>query len=133
MRIEGQRRSDNIEDRGRGSGGGGGLPVQALASVFRLLGVKGTLIAGAVLLVGFFLLPSTLRQQLLGALSGGAASSEEGAPGVGSACKASPANEKACDFSRVVLASTEDVWTSQFQRGALPKYRGAPGAYPAPT
>jgi predicted metalloprotease len=131
MRIEGHRRSDNIEDRGRG-GGGGGLPVQALASVFRLLGVKGTLIAGAVLVVGFFLLPTGLRQQLLGALSQGGGS-DEGAPGAGSACKASPANEKACDFSRVVLASTEDVWTSQFQRGALPRYQSAPSAYEQPT
>jgi uncharacterized protein len=132
MRIEGHRRSDNIEDRGRGGGGGGGLPVRAIGSIFRLLGFKGTLIVGAVLAVGYFVLPSGLRQRLLGALSGGD-SSGEGTSGAGSACKASPANEKACDFSRVVLASTEDVWTAQFQRGALPRYQSAPGAYQQPT
>jgi len=133
MRIEGHRRSDNIEDRGRGGGGSGGLPVRALGSVVRLLGIKGALIVGALLVVGYFLLPSGLRQQLLGALSGGDVGSGEGATGAGSACKASPANEKACDFSRVVLASTEDVWTAQFQRGALPHYQSAPGAYQQPT
>jgi uncharacterized protein len=132
MRIEGHRRSSNVEDRGRGGGGGGGVPVQALGAVFRLLGVKGALIVGALLVVGYFVLPSGLRQQLLGALSDGAGSGQ-GAQGTGSACKASPANEKACDFSSVVLASTEDVWTSQFQRSALPRYESAPGAYQQPT
>jgi predicted metalloprotease len=48
-------------------------------------------------------------------------------------CQASPANAKACDFSRVVLASTEDVWNAQFQRAALPRYETAPGAYQQPT
>jgi predicted metalloprotease len=132
MRIEGHRRSSNVEDRGRGGGGGGGVPVQALASVFRLLGFKGVLIAGAVLVVALFVLPSGLRQQILGALSGQVGSGE-GASGAGSACQASPSNEKACDFSRVVLASTEDIWTAQFQRGTLPRYQSAPGAYQQPT
>ena len=55
MRTEGQRRSDNFEDRGagRGGGGGGGVPIQALFALVRLLGFKGTLIAGVVLVVGF--------------------------------------------------------------------------------
>jgi hypothetical protein len=44
MRTEGQRKSSNFEDRGRG--GGGGVPIQALGGLVRLLGVKGTLIAG---------------------------------------------------------------------------------------
>lgn len=133
MRIEGQRRSDNLEDRGRGAGGGGGaLPVRALLSIFQLLGFKGVLIIGAVLGVGYFVLPTALREQILGALSGGAVGSGDSA-GSGSACKASATNERACDFSRVVLASTEDVWKAQFQRGALPRYGGAPGAYPEPT
>ena len=128
MRIEGYRRSTNIEDRGRGRAGGGALPILAITSAIRLLGVKGALIVGALLAVGYFLLPSGLRQQLLGASGAG-----EGATGAGSACTASTANEKACDFSRVVLASTEDVWTSQFQRGALPHYKSAPAAYQEPT
>jgi predicted metalloprotease len=134
MRIEDQRRSSNFEDRGtgRGRGGGGGVPIQALLSVVSLLGFKGTLIAGAVLAIGFFALPAGLKQDLLGALTG----SGEGAlstPGAGSVCDASQANNAACDFSRVVLASTEDVWTQKFERGALPSYGSAPGAYQHPT
>jgi predicted metalloprotease len=54
-------------------------------------------------------------------------------PGAASVCQASPANGAACDFSRVVLASTEDVWTPLFARAALPAYGGAPGAYRPPT
>jgi predicted metalloprotease len=132
MRIDDQRRSSNFEDRGTGRGGGGGVPIQALLSLVNLLGFKGTLLAGAVLAIGFMVLPAELKLQLLGALTGGGpgATSEAGA---GSVCDASPANGAACDFSRVVLASTEDVWTEQFARGALPDYGGAPGAYRHPT
>jgi predicted metalloprotease len=133
MRIDNQRRSSKFEDRGtgRGGSGGGGVPIQALFSLVRVLGFKGTLIAGAVLAVGFFVLPAGVKQEILGALAGGGV----GAPaeGVGSVCDASPANGAACDFSRAVLASTEDVWTQQFERGALPNYGSAPSAYQHPT
>lgn len=132
MQIDDQRRSDNFEDRGTGRGrGGGGVPVQALFALVRVLGFKGTLIAGAVAVVGFFLLPSGVKQQLLGALAGGGGGAST--QGAGSVCKASQANGAACDFSRAVLASTEDVWTQKFERGALPSYGGAPGAYQQPT
>ena len=61
MRIDGHRRSTKFEDRGSGrAGGGGGVPINALSSVVRLLGFKGTLIAAGVLGAGFFLLPSGL-------------------------------------------------------------------------
>ena len=132
MRTEGQRRSDNFEDRGTGRRGGGGfIPIQALFGLVRLLGVKGTLIAGGVIAVGLLVMPAGLKQQLLAALMGGGegAPSETGA----SVCEASPANGAACDFSRVVLASTEDVWTPLFERGALPAYGSSPGAYRHPT
>lgn len=134
MRIEGRRRSSNFEDRGTGSaGGGGGVPIQALASVVKLLGFKGALIVGAVVAGGFVLLPSSLKQQVLGALSGGGHQGAS-AQGAGSVCQASPSNGKACDFSRVVLASTEDIWKPVFQSGALPRYgAAAPGAYEDPT
>jgi predicted metalloprotease len=134
MRIEDQRRSDNFEDRGAGRGGhgGGGVPIQALFSLVSLLGFKGTLIAGALLAIGFVVLPAGVKQELLGALTGGGPGTPSTAGG-GSVCDASPANGAACDFSRVVLASTEDVWTQQFQRGALPNYGSAPGAYRHPT
>ena len=106
MRTEGQRKSDNFEDRGagRGGGGGGGVPVQALLSLVSLLGFKGTLIAGVVLAVGFFVLPAGLKEALLGALLGGGGGTVS--PGAASVCDASQANGAACDFSRVVLAST---------------------------
>jgi len=134
MRIEGQRRSSNFEDRGTGRGGGrgGGVPIQALMSLVSLLGFKGTVIAGVVLVAAFFVLPAGIKQELLGALTGGGqgALSE---PGAGSVCEASPANGAACDFSRVVLASTEDVWTPMFERGTLPRYGSPPGAYRPPT
>jgi predicted metalloprotease len=133
MQIGGQRRSDNFEDRGagRGGGGGGGVPVQALFSVVRLLGFKGTLLAGAVLAMGFCVMPAELRQEFLGALAGGGQGGST--TGDGKVCEASQANSEACDFSRAVLASTEDVWTLQFERGALPNYGSAPGAYRHPT
>jgi predicted metalloprotease len=134
MRIEDQRRSSNFEDRGTGSGvgRGGGVPVQALAGLVRLLGVKGTLIAGGVVALALFAMPSGLRQQLLGALTGEGEGAPS-APGAGSVCEASQRNGEACNFSKVVLASTEDVWTPLFERRALPAYGSSPGAYRHPT
>jgi predicted metalloprotease len=134
MEIEGRRRSSKFEDRGRGGGGGGGgIPIQALGAIFRLLGFKGTLIAAGLVGAGFLFLPSELKQQLFGALTGGASAPAEGARGAGKVCESSPGNAKACDFSRVVLASTEDVWTAAFQQGALPRYGNAPNTYQQPT
>jgi len=133
MRTEGQRRSDNFEDRGTGRGSvGGGVPIQALAGLVRLLGVKGTLIAGLVFVVGFAVMPASLKQQILGALAGSGAGTTAG-PGADRVCEASPSSGEACTFSRIVLASTEDVWTPLFARGALPAYGGSPGAYQPPT
>lgn len=131
MEIKGRRRSTNFEDRGRGGGGAGGrVPLQALSSVVRLVGIKGTLILGALAAVGYFLLPSDIKQQLFGALAG--PGDGQGAPGAGSVCEASPSKGQACDFSRAVLASTEDVWAGKFERGELPRYASAPGPYAEP-
>ena len=132
MRTEGQRKSSNFEDRGSGRGGGGGVPIQALGGLVRLLGVKGTLIAGLVIVVGFVLMPAGLKERILGALTGAGEGPPSG-PGAASVCEASQANGAACDFSRVVLASTEDVWTPLFERGTLPAYGSSPGAYRHPT
>jgi predicted metalloprotease len=131
MRTEGQRKSDNFEDRGSGRGGGGGVPIGALFGLVRLLGVKGTLIAGVVMVVAFVFMPAALKEQILGALTG----SGEGVPSQSGAsvCDASQANGAACDFSRVVLASTEDVWTPLFERRAVPAYGSSPGPYRQPT
>jgi predicted metalloprotease len=133
METEGRRQSDNFEDRGRGDGGpsraGAGLPIQLLFGLFRVLGFKGTLVVGALALGGYFLLPTGLKQQLFG----GDQAPAQGGPGTGSVCKASPSNAKACEFSRVVLASTEDVWSAKFRGGELPSYGRAPGPYVDPT
>jgi predicted metalloprotease len=132
MDIEGRRRSEQFEDRGRGAGGSAaGLPIHALLAVVRLLGFKGTLILAAVLGIGYCALPASLRQQLFGTLAG--PGSTQGGPGSGSVCQASPENGKACDFSRAVLASTEDVWTAQFQKGAVPSYGTPATQYQLPT
>lgn len=123
MRIDGQRRSENYEDRGRGRGGGaGGMPIQLLVSVVRLLGVKGTLVAIVVVVVAYLVMPDALRSSLFGGDAGSAAS------GSGSACAR---NAAACDFSRAVLASTEDVWRAEFAGGRVPGT--APGPYVDPT
>jgi predicted metalloprotease len=133
MDIEGQRRSGNFEDRGRGRGGGGGLPINALASIVRLLGVKGVAVVGLLAAGVFFLAPAGVKQALLRAVSGGTQTSDPSVSGAGTACQASPANAKACDFSRAILASTEDVWKMQFQRATLPKYGSDAGPYQEPT
>lgn len=135
MDIQGQRRSEKFEDRGSGrGGGGGGLPLNALSSIVRLLGVKGTMVVGAIGAGIYFLAPAGVKQALLRAIGGGSQSSSQSTSGSGSACQASPTNNKACDFSRAVLASTEDVWAAQFQQGTLPKYGVTPpSTYPDPT
>jgi predicted metalloprotease len=129
MRTEGQRKSDNFEDRGTGSSmrAGGGVPIAAVAGLVRLLGFKGTLILGAIVLAAYFFMPGSVTEQVF--------SGDEGAGQVGSTsvCQASAENGAACDFSRVVLASTEDVWAPIFAQGALPSYGASPGAYQNPT
>ncbi len=133
METEGRRQSDNFEDRGRGQAGpsraGIGLPVQLLMGLVRVLGFKGTVVVGALGVVGYFLLPSGIKQQLFG----GAQAPAQGGLAAGSVCKSSPANGKACEFSRVVLASTEDVWSAKFRAMELPRYDQAPGGYVNPT
>lgn len=121
MRTEGQRRSDNIEDRGSGGGGRGGVPTGLISTLLQTLGIKGTLVVAAACGVAYLVMPADVRQALVGGKSGG------------SACQASPTNAKACDFSRVILASTEDVWKDKFQKGELPQYGKAAGVYRDPT
>jgi predicted metalloprotease len=127
MRLDNQRRSTNFEDRG-GSAGGGGMGAMALFGLFRLLGPRGMLVAVLVLGAIFLFNPLGLRDSVLG---GGAGGGSQGA--ASSTCSATPANGQACDFSRAVLGSTEDVWRGQFQENRLPNYGVQPGAYSDPT
>jgi predicted metalloprotease len=90
------------------------------------------LVAGLGLAGVYFLAPQPIKQLVFGAILGdGSAGSSSGG---GSACEMSSQNAAACDFSRVVLASTEDVWSAQFSQARLPSYgRAAPSRYENPT
>jgi hypothetical protein len=135
MRVDNQRPSDNFDDRGSGSGGGGGgggLGAAALFGIFRLLGLRGVIIAAVVLGGIYFFNPFNLRDAIFGALQGSVAGQSQTASAGGSTCSASADNQQACDFSRRILGSTEDVWTQQFQQGRLPNYGQQIGAYVDP-
>lgn len=134
VKTEGHRRSENFEDRGsgrsgRGSGGSGGTAPRLLSFVVRRFGIPGLVVAGLGLVGVYFLAPQSIQQLVFG--GGGSA----GGPAAGAeVCTASPDNASACDFSRVVLASTEDVWNAQFAHSALPTYGStAAGGYAEPT
>jgi predicted metalloprotease len=134
MDTEGHRRSDNFEDRGAGGGrhvAGGMLPA-LFGGLLRMLGLRGTLILVAIVGGIYLFVPDGIKQAIFGALSGGDPATG-GRPVGGSVCAASPAYGKACDFSRVVLASTEDVWAGAFAKGALPSYGRGVSGYRKPT
>lgn len=127
MRIDNQRRSDNFQDRGRGAGGaGGGVPAGALFALVRRLGIRGILLVGVLGAIVWFAFPS-MRGPMMGLVGMNSGGSVESA---GAVCDT---NAQACDFSRAVLGSTEDVWRAQFQQGRLPNYGVQPGAYRDPT
>jgi predicted metalloprotease len=128
MRVENQRPSDNFQDRGSGSSGGG-VGAMALFGLFRLLGFRGLLIAIVVLGAIYLFNPFGLREAIFGALVNNMPGQTQTA-GSGSACAQ---NEQACDFSRRILGSTETVWARQFQDRRLPNYGSQVGAYENPT
>ncbi len=125
MKWEGQRESDNVEDRrdqdDGGGGGGGGFGFGGFGA--RHIGI-GTI---AIALIGgwiFGINPLTI----LGLLSGGGGPvphsvpyqpSQGQAAGQRPAVQHSPDEERKVAFVKTVLADTEDVWTQIFQsRGA---------------
>ncbi|QGZ96297.1 KPN_02809 family neutral zinc metallopeptidase [Terricaulis silvestris] len=132
MRTDNQRRSDNFEDRGRGGGGavGGGLAAGALFAILRRIGLRGILIVGLVLAGIWFFAPANIKEMVFGALLGGVPGQSQSTSGEGSVCEA---EAQACDFSRAVLGSTEDVWSAQFSQNRLPNYSVQAGSYRAPT
>ncbi len=131
MRIENQRPSDNFQDRGSGRGGGGGVGAMALFGLFRLLGFRGMLIAIVILGAVYLFNPFGLRDAIFGTVAGNLPGQSQSAGG--QTCTSSPTNQQACDFSRRVLGSTEDVWTQQFRDGRLPNYGRPAGEYQKPT
>ena len=125
MKWEGNRESDNVEDRrddgNSGSGRGGGFRVGGGSRGIGLGSVVIALVAGWALGIN----PLTI----LGVLSGGDIS----APQVQQApSHRPPADDRMAKFVSTVLADTEDVWKdvfskggSQYQEPKLVLFRGA--------
>lgn len=114
MRLDDQRRSDNVEDRRgqRGGGGGGGMGGGIISLIGSRFGIGGLIVVGLL----FFLAPAPVKQMLLGLIGGGggAVTSEPGKAGA-------PADQTG-DFMSAVLGSTEDFWKQEFARGAMAHY-----------
>ena len=112
MKWEGNRESDNVEDRrDEGSGGGGGGLGGLVGGLLggRNIGI-GTLVVA--LLGGWALGINPLT--LLNLLSGGGG----GAPvAVQAPAHRPPADDHLAKFVSTVLADTEDVWTTVFAKG----------------
>jgi len=119
MRLDGQRESDEIEDRrddddgGGGGGGGGGGAGFAFGGAH--LGVGTVVLA---LLGGWLLGVNPLT--LLGLLGGGGGHAAAPAPArpaahAGPHVPRSAEDEARKHFVAKILASTEDVWTAEFQ------------------
>jgi predicted metalloprotease len=115
MRGQGRRKSDNLEDRravsASGSRGSRGGMLNLLPMVYKLLGVKGTLLlllgVGAYAffsgnLGGLF---TMIGLQQNTHVSRSATSIHE-----------TPEEKELVDFVSVILADTEDTWTSYFQK-----------------
>ncbi|MFT3812272.1 MAG: neutral zinc metallopeptidase [Acidovorax sp.] len=110
MKWEGNRESDNVEDRrdgDYGGGGGGGSPLFGGRSI----GIGTIVIA---LLGGWVFGVNPLT--ILGLLSGGGGSpavvQQHNAP-----AHKPPADDQGARFVSTVLASTEDVWSDIFRQG----------------
>ena len=124
MKWEGQRESDQIEDRRDGGGGGGGGGIRIGGG--RGVGL-GTIAVALVASWVFGINPGTVIS-VLGGLQGGEApvsQSPQGTP------HARPQDESA-RFVSTVLASTEDVWGQvfsesgrEYRKPVLVLYRGA--------
>ncbi|MCO5357854.1 KPN_02809 family neutral zinc metallopeptidase [Acidovorax kalamii] len=106
MKWEGNRESDNVEDRrGDGGGGGGGSPVFGGRSI----GIGTIVIA---LLGGWVLGINPLT--ILGLLSGGGPPAHVQQQGP---AQRPPADDTMARFVSTVLADTEDVWGQVFRQG----------------
>lgn len=115
MRWRGNRQSSNVEDRrgsrasGLGGVGGGGV-LRLLPMAIKFLGVKGTIIAAALLLgYGFF--TGNLPQILGGASLQDSQSTQSNKP-----VKQTGEEKELVQFMSVVLADTEDTWHGLFKQ-----------------
>jgi predicted metalloprotease len=119
MKWEGERQSDNVEDRRGGGGGGGGF-----IGGGRSIGI-GTVVVAVVAGWIFGINPLTVLGLLSG--GGGGVPVQQQAP-----AHRPPADDKSAAFVSTVLANTEDVWMAIFrqsgqtyQQPKLVLFRGA--------
>jgi predicted metalloprotease len=87
MRWEGERRSSNVEDR-------------------RGISLRGPAIGGGALIIAVVATLLGAPPGLIRALLGGGTSTQQ------TSRPTTPAEDRAADFVKVILASTEDVWTA---------------------
>lgn len=104
MKWEGNRESDNVEDRrdGGGSGGGGGLGGRHIG--------LGTIVVALVASYFLGVNPMTVLSLLSG--GGSAPVATQSAP-----AHKPPADDQMAKFVSTILADTEDVWKDVFTRG----------------
>jgi predicted metalloprotease len=100
MKWEGNRQSDNVEDRRDSGSSGGGLGGRGI-------GIGSIAIA---LVASYFLGVSPMT--VLNILSGGGAPQAQQGP-----AQRPPADDRMASFVSTVLADTEDVWKSVFSQG----------------
>ncbi len=127
MKWEGERQSDNVEDRrddpgGGGGGGGFGLPIGGRSVGLGTVAIA--LVAGWI----FGVNPLTV----LGLLSGGGGAPVQQQTQHQAPAHRPPADDRGAAFVSTVLADTEDVWDQifragggQYQRPKLVLFRGS--------
>ena len=107
MRWEGERQSDNVEDRRASGGGGGGFGIGG-----RSIGI-GTIVIALLAWGVFGINPLTT----IGMLGGGGSPQVPQTP-----AQTPPASDQGAAFVSTVLASTEDAWNEVFKEGGA-QYR----------
>ena len=107
MRWEGERQSDNVEDRRASGGGGGGFGIGG-----RSIGI-GTIVIALLAWGVFGINPLTT----IGMLGGGGSPQVQQTP-----AQKPPASDQGAAFVSTVLASTEDAWNEVFKEGGA-QYR----------
>ena len=106
MKWEGNRESDNVEDRRGGAGGGGGLGGLLGGRTIGIGTIVVALLGGWI----FDINPLTI----LGVLSGDAPTAQVAQPGP---AQRPPVDDRMAKFVSTVLADTEDVWKDVFAKG----------------
>ena len=110
MKWEGNRESDNVEDR-RDGGGGGGSGSSSSGGGFGFGGRSIGIGTVAIALIGSYFL-GVSPMTLINALSGGGGAM---APMQQQRAPAPPASDAQARFVSTVLADTEDTWTELFR------------------